>query len=113
MIPDAGAGPHFRLYVTVSGLNEVVVIDPVQKRIVQRIPVGVFPQGLSVDQATGRVFVANRDGGSSSVIDGATGEVLQTIPVGNGPGDAEYNPRNRLLYVPNGTDNSISVVKPN
>ncbi|MEX2155527.1 MAG: Ig-like domain-containing protein [Gemmatimonadales bacterium] len=105
-----------RLYVSLSGQSQVFVLDLVEKVALQPINVGAFPQGLSVDAETGRVFVANYDDGvrqgTISVIDGARGEVIKTITVGVGPGDAEYNPRNRLVYVPNGSDNSLSIVKP-
>jgi DNA-binding beta-propeller fold protein YncE len=106
-----------RLYVTLSLQNQVAVIDLTDKRSLQPIAVGQFPQGLSVDVESGRVFVANagdrQKPGTVTVIDGIEGVVIATITVGAGPGDAEYNPRNRLLYVPNRTDNSISIVKPN
>jgi YVTN family beta-propeller protein len=93
------------------------VLDLVEKVALQPISVGATPQGISVDVETGRVFVANyEDGvrqGTISVIDGTRGEVIKTITVGAGPGDAEYNPRTRFVYVPNGNDNSLSIVKPN
>lgn len=105
-----------QLYVTLSGQSQVWVLGLTDKRPLPAINVGVTPQGLSVDAETGRVFVANYDDGikpgTISVIDGAQGIVIKTITVGVGPGDAEYNPRNRLVYVPNGNENSLSIVKP-
>lgn len=85
----------------------------VGKRILQTIPVRSTPQGVSVDQKTGRVYVANFGDNSISVIDGLTLLEIARIPLmGFGPGDAEFNPKNGLVYVPNGSDNSLSVVKP-
>jgi fibronectin-binding autotransporter adhesin len=105
-----------RLYVTLSGQAQIYVLDLNTKAPLPPIGVGPTPQGISVDVETGRVFVANYDDGvkpgTISIIDGTKGELIKTIVVGVGAGDAEYNPRNRLVYVPNGVDNSVSIVKP-
>lgn len=105
-----------RLYVSLSLQNQVAVVDLTLKRTEQPVTVGQQPQGLSVDVETGRVFVANfGDGlkpGTVTVIDGVEVVPIRTFTVGVGPGDAEYNLQNRLVYVPNRGDNSISIVKP-
>lgn len=47
--------------------------------------VGRVPVVVAVDEATGRVFVANRASHDVSVLDASTGRVLRTIPLGNDP----------------------------
>ncbi len=102
-----------QLYVTLAGQAGVVVYDIAGKRPLQTIPVGSTPQGLSVDEKTGRVYVANFGDNSISVLDAVDFFEIARIPVmGLGPGDAEFNPKNGLVYVPNGTDGSLSIIKP-
>jgi len=103
------------LYVTLAGQHVVQPIDLNTGSLLQSFPSGgQVPQGLSVDLSTGLLFVANKGTGAGNlaVLDSQTREVLKTIPLGKGPGDAEFHPRNRLVYVPDGTDNTLSIVKP-
>jgi len=53
-----------RLTPTVAGC--VRVIDPRAGRLVATIPVGRAPSALAIDGVTGRVFVANSQGGSGA-----------------------------------------------
>jgi YVTN family beta-propeller protein len=52
-------------------------------RVVDRIPVGRGPSGVTV--AGGEVWVANEFDGTVSEVSPATGTVVATIRVGNGP----------------------------
>ncbi|UXI65857.1 PKD domain-containing protein [Tahibacter amnicola] len=66
------------LFVTLQGLNEVLVLDALALdastglgALVTRLGVGAAPQGLCLDAATERIFVQNFLGRSLSVIDAA------------------------------------------
>jgi DNA-binding beta-propeller fold protein YncE len=43
------------------------------------------PDGMAYDPVTGRVFVINGDGASTTVIDAAKGEIVRTVPLGGQP----------------------------
>lgn len=54
-----------RLYVANFGSNTVSVVDPIQRKIINTIPVGGLPVGISFNPATGVIYVTNL--GSKSV----------------------------------------------
>ncbi|MEB3195987.1 MAG: hypothetical protein VKP62_02180 [Candidatus Sericytochromatia bacterium] len=125
---DASLG---RAYVTMSGSNEVAVIDYVAKRLVGRVPVGKRPvhiylapalQAAAEDdghahahyrlQAAGAAshewWVGNDDGGSVTVFDGESLRVKATIATGAGHHKMAF--WGNFAYVSNLTDNTVSVV---
>ena len=67
--------------------DKLVRIDPVTRKVVNRIPVASAPEGVAVTE--GSVWVANEHNGSVQRIDPKTNKVVATIPVGpvapNGP----------------------------
>jgi uncharacterized repeat protein (TIGR02543 family) len=83
-----------RLYVANDGL---AALDPVTRAIQNdvtiitlsngsraHVTVGTSPVGIATDP-TGRAYVANRDGGSVSVIDPSTNAVVKTVSLGGLP----------------------------
>ena len=103
--------PH--AFITVSGENKVSVINTVSQQVVKEIPVGEFPEGVTVDPKRKKVYVTNFNSNSVSVIDQATGVVDITIPVGEKPLGIVADPVGGLVYVANVGGNSISVINPN
>jgi YVTN family beta-propeller protein len=77
-----------RVYVTgwaADGSGSLLVLDAAGYQPVQpAVPVGARPMDVAVDQATGRIDVANAGSNSVSVIDGQTLNVT-TVPVGGPP----------------------------
>jgi YVTN family beta-propeller protein len=88
------------------------------------VTVGVFPEGLDVDEVTDTIFVAN--GGyeaasldfTVSVINGATcnamrtsgcGRVPHTVEVGEAAGNVAVNDKTGTVYVANFSDQALSV----
>ena len=70
--------------------------------VIATVPVGDVPQGVGVNPTTNRVYVANFDDDTVSVIDGATNAVIATIPGGvSGPHDVGVNPTTDRVYVAN------------
>jgi YVTN family beta-propeller protein len=63
------------------------------------ISVGAAPNGIAVNTATNRVYVANNAGDTVSVIDGRTYAVVATVPVGPGPAGVAVNPVTNRVYV--------------
>jgi YVTN family beta-propeller protein len=79
------AGPN--AYVTVGGLNKVVVIsgDPRSARITEAIDVGQRPNGIWANPEGTRVFVVHEASNDLHVIDTGTSAVIATVPVGRKP----------------------------
>ncbi len=78
-------GPN--AYVTVAGLNRVVVVsaDPKNLRILEQIDVGQRPNGISGNREGTRVFVVHEVSNDLKVIDTGSSSVLATVPVGRKP----------------------------
>lgn len=119
-----------RAFVTMSGSNDVAVIDYVAQRLVGRVPVGKRPVHIYAAPAleaaqTGKKapydllhgteaagprewWVGNDDGGSVTVFDGETLKVKATIATGAGHHKMAF--WGRYAYVSNLTDNTVSVI---
>jgi YVTN family beta-propeller protein len=74
------------------------------------VPVGFYPVGVAVNQASNRVYVPNSGDNTLSVLDGATNSVLATIPVGRLPCAIAVNPATDRVYVSNVNSNDVSVI---
>lgn len=67
---------------------------------------------LTVNAATGRVFVSNERDGTVSVIDSATNAVIKTIEVGKRPRGVGVAPDGSEIYVAVSAENVIAVINP-
>jgi YVTN family beta-propeller protein len=78
-------GPN--AYVTVAGLNRVVVLsaDPANLRILEQIDVGQRPNGISGNREGTRLFVVHEISNDLKVIDTGSSAVLATVSVGRKP----------------------------
>jgi YVTN family beta-propeller protein len=78
-------GPN--AYVTVAGLNRVVVLsaDPSNLRILAQIDVGQRPNGISGNREGTRLFVVHEVSNDLKVVDTGSSAVLATVPVGRKP----------------------------
>ena len=63
---------------------------------------------LAVDTVHNRVYVAYSQ--SLAVIDGGTNQVIATVNVGHNPSTPVVNTTTNKVYVPNGRDNTVTVV---
>ena len=97
-------GSH-RAYVTLLVANQVAVVDLEEGEVVKTIDVGKAPQGIYVDLASRRAYVANTGGYpdfapcSVSIIDVRADSVVETLPVPTNP-----------QYLTGGPDFNIYVV---
>ncbi|MFB0537721.1 MAG: YncE family protein [Anaerolineae bacterium] len=82
--------------------------------VLAHIPVGDDPRGIAV--VGDKVYVANHDDDSLSVIDADTLTVTQEITAGiSNPCSIAYNPSNRYLYVtnrPESGNGTVAVISP-
>ncbi len=108
------------IYVVCSTSQEVDVIDGKTNRVIQRIPVSPYPEGLAVNTATGRIYVADEgdrensqgphdSGMTITVINGQSFAPLGTLQVGQAPDGVAADPALHRIYV--ATENSNAVVE--
>jgi len=88
----------------------VSMVDPHTLATVRSAPVGRNPLALALDKRRGRVYVANADDDTVTVLDAASVDVLGTLPVGQLPHALVVEPRSGCVYVANAASNSVSVV---
>ena len=78
-------GPN--AYVTVAGLNKIVVVNADAKnlRILEQIDVGQRPNGAWANREGTRVYAVHEVSNDLRVIDTGTSQVIATVPVGRKP----------------------------
>ena len=75
------------------------------------VTVGQTPYAVAVDSGRGRVYVANFDDNTVSVIGGYwTDPVAATRPVGAEPDAVAVDPGTGRVYVTNAGDNTVSIL---
>src|SRR4030095_13717514 len=68
---------------------------------------------LAVSRTTGRVFVADYNNGTVTVVDGATNAIVATLHVGRGPTSIALNEALNRIYVGNALDKSLTIIDGN
>jgi len=86
------------VYNNIEDKSEIVKIDVRSHKITATWPAGCeSPSGLALDPAGNRLFTVC-DGKKMSVLDAATGKVLATPAIGDGPDAAAYSTKNKLAF---------------
>lgn len=116
----AGRGPTVRVdpvkYIASDG--SVSVIDLKAGKETKQIVVGLHPSAVIASPDGSRVFVANANSDSVSIIDATKDEVVETISTrptdslifGSSPNALAISPDGKTLYVANGTNNAVAVI---
>jgi YVTN family beta-propeller protein len=95
---------------TARAATGIPLLDP--PKVTATVPVGDGPFGVAVNPISGRVYVANRDDDSVSVIDPLTNTVAATVPVGRGPIGAAVNPLTSQVYVADALGDTVAIIDP-
>jgi len=103
----------------VAASGTVSVVDLAAGKEIASIAVGLHPCGLALSRDTSRLFVANANSDTVSVIDTASNQVVETIdvtpaeglPFGSAPNALALSPDGGTLYVANGGNNAVAVVR--
>lgn len=101
-----------RLYVNVEDTSEVIEIDARDLVIRRRFSLkpGEEPTGIGIDIRHHRVFSACANK-LMTVLDTRTGEIIATVPIGEGPDGAGYDPGAKLAFSSNGAAGTVTVVR--
>ena len=73
------------------------------------VSVGTNPYSLAVNSVTNKVYVANANGNSVTVIDGSS-ESTATVTVGTSPDALAVNPVTNKIYVANHLSGTVSII---
>ena len=112
-LPDEKNG---RLYVSLWAQSTVLVLDPKTGADLARWPVGSHPCEMVLGR-DGRLYVAESNLNSVSVIDTASGRVTEILtaslypdsPAGSMPNSLALSPDGELLFVANANNNNVAV----
>ena len=99
------------LYVNVEDRNLLVVVDTASLTVIAKHDISAgcdSPTGLSIDAPGGRLFVGCRNQ-KMAVVDGKTGTILASLPVGRGCDATAYDPVLKRAYASSG-DGTMTVV---
>jgi YVTN family beta-propeller protein len=102
----------------IASSGTVSRIDLVSGKVTATIAVGLHPTGLALDEARQRLFVANSNSDSISIVDTATNRVLDTLELqpfsrkvaGISPESVTLAPDHSTLYIACAGINAVGVV---
>jgi DNA-binding beta-propeller fold protein YncE len=100
-----------RLYVNLGDKSQLEVVDTAAMKVLVRYdlaPGCQGPTGLAIDADRDRLFAVCRNK-AMVVVDGATGAILETLPIGGSPDAAAFDPETGLAFSSNG-DGTLTVV---
>ena len=103
-----GAG---HVYVNIEDKSELVDLDPKSGtlRATWSLAPGESPSGLALDNAHHRLF-AVCDNQQLIVLDAQSGKRVASVPIGNGPDAAAFDPTRGLVFSSNGQSGTLSVI---
>jgi len=104
----------------IANNGTISVFDTSANRVVKDIEVGLHPSGMALSPDGSRLYVANANSDSISVIDTTRDAVDSTIdvrltdssPLGSAPNAIAVSQDGETLYVANAGNNAIAVVEP-
>jgi DNA-binding beta-propeller fold protein YncE len=99
------------VFVNLEDKSEVVALDPVALKVKGRWSLAPCeePTGLAIDRAHRRLFAACANK-MMAVMDADSGKVVTTVPIGQGPDGAAFDPERQLAFSPNGRDGTVTVI---
>lgn len=87
----------------------VAAVDTTTMKVVKVFEAGSDPEQFDL-AADGRLYVANEDAATATVLDTKTGKIISRIPVGKEPEGVRVSPDGKYTLVTNESDNSISII---
>lgn len=101
-----------KLFVNLEDKSAIEEIDASAMKVLKQwsIAPGESPTGLAMDKKTRRLFSVC-DNKMMVISDADKGAVVTTVPIGDGPDAAAFDPEKMLVYSSNGGDGTLTVVK--
>ncbi|HUQ95356.1 MAG TPA: alkaline phosphatase family protein [Bryobacteraceae bacterium] len=96
----------------------VSVVDAKSRKVLGEIEVGLHPSGMAYHAASRRLYVANANSDTISVIDTGSDQVVGAInvrpfrkaPLGSSPNALAVSRDGKILYVANASNNAVAVM---
>ncbi len=120
--PEDRVDPNFPIVVDprtgIPASGTVSIVDLKARRAVREIEVGLHPSGMALHGGTHRLYIANANSDSVTVLDTNSMNVLGTInvrpfakaPLGSSPNALAVTADGKTLYVANAANNAVAVV---
>lgn len=106
---DLEAGPDGKIYAASNVNNTISVVDPGTGSILTVINI-TSPKGMDLSPDGAKLYVANMDADTVSVIDTSSGTITDTISVGDAPCSVSLSTDGSKLYVANSGSSTVSVI---
>jgi YVTN family beta-propeller protein len=87
----------------------VAAVDTTTMKVVKVFEAGSDPEQFDL-APDGRLYVANEDSATATVLDTKTGKIVARIPVGKEPEGVRVSPDGKYTLVTNESDNSVSII---
>ncbi|HXI57905.1 MAG TPA: YncE family protein [Polyangia bacterium] len=87
------------VFATVTGRQQLAIIDDRTLTVTARVPAGEYPNGLAYDPRTKRVLISNNTGLGIAVVDTTRNEALPGIDIGGGAGNSQYDAASGHVFV--------------
>lgn len=98
-----------KLYVVGQESNQLLVVDPHEGTVVEKIDVGNRPHSVAVTQDEKTAYVSNQWSDNVYIIDLMEARVADTLAGGSGPAGLAISPDEKNLYVVNSYSSDISI----
>jgi DNA-binding beta-propeller fold protein YncE len=112
--PEQGASDgKGKLYISLEDKGKVAVVDAKEMKVTgtyELSPKGGAPAGLAMDVKNRILFVSGRSPATCVVMNADTGEILATLPIGDGVDAMEFNPETMEAFV-SSRDGKLTVIK--
>lgn len=102
---------HGHVYDNIESRNALVEIDPMTMKVTATWPLKDCdsPSGLAIDTAHHRLFSVCQNK-IMAVTDSTDGKPVASVPIGEGPDAARFDPRRQLVFSSNGDSGDLTVV---
>jgi YVTN family beta-propeller protein len=87
----------------------VAAVDTKTLKVVKVFAAGSDPEQFDLG-LDGRMYVANEDAATATVLDTKTGKIVARVPVGQEPEGVRVSPDGKWTLITNESDNSISII---
>ncbi len=101
-----------RVFASVAGAGQVVMLDEDTAHVLTRAPAGQFPDGLTYVPSTGQVWVSDESGGVETVLEAHTGQRVATVQLGGEAGNVRYNPTTDQVLVNVQSRDEVGILDP-
>jgi DNA-binding beta-propeller fold protein YncE len=102
------SGP--RIFVNVTSLNKVAVIDRTSRKVIATwdVPAAKDNVSMGLDEPAHRLFLATRSPGMLVVLDSDSGKLVTTLPAVGGVDDLAYDAQHKRIYM-SGAEGFVNV----